>query len=127
MRRSLELLSVLLVVMLAVWPLPAAEARLVSPKFCRGEARWLCLRPPRISMPPPPSVKECLGPIRPVKGCVRSLFRSDISGAMRVEGKCCGAVRSMEGRCFDEVFTSVYFSSAFAPKLKEHCTPPATD
>ncbi|XP_042471941.1 uncharacterized protein LOC122054164 [Zingiber officinale] len=127
MGRSLELLSVLLVVMLAVWPPPAAEALPRWPTFCRGEARWLCLRPPRIGMPPPPSAKQCMAPIRPVKGCVHSLFRSDTSGKLQVEGDCCGAVRSMEGQCFDAVFTSFYFSSDFAPKLKEHCTPPATD
>lgn len=145
MRRSVELLPLLLLVVVAslgVWPPTAAAQSIFGFRrfdCSEEEAQWFCRswprpRPrPRAPSPPhvaalrQPTVKECLGPASAVKGCVRSLLTSRSSGELRVAPGCCRAVRKTPDQCFDTVGTRFHFSRPFAARLQAYCLMQADD
>ncbi|RWV80709.1 hypothetical protein BHE74_00059657 [Ensete ventricosum] len=122
--RSLRGLLLLLLVNVAAWGTEAVISPIGDRKLCVGEAQWPCYRLPRLAPGPvvhDPLLETCLIPLRPVDGCIRSIFRWRSTGEVNLSPECCRAVKSMENPCFTGVFQSPYVDESFAPTVKRLC------
>lgn len=122
--RKLQGLLLVLLVNVAAWGAEAVISPIVDRKLCVGEAQWPCYRLPRLAPRPvlhDPMIETCLISLRPVDGCIRSIFRSQSTGEMNLSPECCRAVKSMGDPCFNGVFKSPYFGDSFAPMVKGLC------